>query len=90
MVREAHNYQGKPLKYSYNYSSLDMSNVSVAGAKTFYIELGGKIDTLFVDVQQNAPNDPLDKYDIASVVFNGKLIAIDQDQLPIYPLQRRY
>ncbi len=65
-----------------------MSEVSSDGYKTFYLELGGKTDTLFWDVQKNKPNDPLDKYDVVSVKFNGKLVAIDQDQLPIYPLQR--
>lgn len=87
MVREAHSSTGS-LKYNYYYSSLDMSNVSYDGYKTFYMEFGGKTDTLFWDVQKARPNDPLDKYDIVSVKFNGKPIVIDQDQLPIYPLQR--
>ncbi|AMR27949.1 hypothetical protein A0257_13185 [Hymenobacter psoromatis] len=65
-----------------------MSLASADGYKIFYLELGGKTDTLFWDVQKTRPNDPLDKYDIVSVKFNGKPVAIDQDQLPIYPLQR--
>ncbi len=88
MVREAHSFTGSPLKYNYYYMSLGMSLVSYDGYKTFYIDLGGKTDTLFLDVQKTAPNDPLDAYDIVSVKFNGKPVAIDQDQLPIYPLRR--
>lgn len=67
-----------------------MSNVSSDGYKTFYLELGGKTDTLFWDVQKTNPKDPLDKYDIVSVTFNGKPVLIDQDQRPVYPLQRRH
>ena len=87
MVREGHSPSGKP-KYAFYYSSLGASQVSASTSKTFYIELGAKTDTLFYDVQKTRPNDPLDKYDIVSVTFNGKLVAIDQDQVPIYPLRR--
>ena len=87
MVREAHSSTGT-LKYPFYYGSLDMSLVSYGGIKTFYIEFGGKTDTLFWDVQKTRPDDLLDKYDIVSVKFNGKPVAIDQAQLPIRPLQR--
>lgn len=87
MVREAHSSTGTP-KYPFYYGSLGMSEVSAGGYKTFYLELGGKTDTLFWDVQKTKPNDPLDKYDVLSAKFNGKPVTIDQDQIPIYPLQR--
>ncbi len=89
MVRKAYSSTGTP-KYGFYYGSLDMSNVSSDGYKTFYLELGGKTDTLFWDVQKTNPKDPLDKYDIVSVTFNGKPVLIDQDQRPVYPLQRRH
>jgi len=87
MVREAYTSAGTP-KYSYKYSSLDMSLVSADGIKTFYIDFGGKVDTLFCDVQKTKPNDPLDKYDVVSVLFNGKPVVPDPDQLPILPFKR--
>ena len=79
MVREAYSATGKP-KYSFSYCSLDLAEVSQNGIKTFYLELGGKTDTLVYDVQRGQSN-PIP-------VFNGKPVAIDQDQLPIFPLRR--
>ncbi|MDJ0364301.1 hypothetical protein QMK33_04000 [Hymenobacter sp. H14-R3] len=87
MVRETYTSTGNP-KYSYKYSSLDMSLVSADGVKTFYLELGGKTDTLVWDVQKTKPNDPLNKYDVVAVLFNGKPVIPDPDQLPILPFKR--
>lgn len=88
MVRPGYSSGSTPPKYAFYYGSLGASVVSSNGTKTFYLELGGKTDTLYYDVQEVRPNNPFDKYDVVSVKFNGKSIAIDQDQLPIYPLRR--
>jgi len=88
MVRPSYSTGTAPAKYAFYYSSLDASVVSSNGTKTFYLELGGKTDTLYYDVQETRPSNPLDKYDIALVKFNGKPVAVDPDQLSVYPLRR--
>lgn len=88
MVRESHNYNNLPLKYKFDYETHTVHSGSLNGIKTWYIELGGKTDTLFYDAQYLQPNDPAGKFELKTVTFNGKSVAIDQDQLPVYPLQR--
>ncbi|MGI4871143.1 MAG: hypothetical protein ACRYFX_08190 [Janthinobacterium lividum] len=91
MVREAHAYNGQSLKYKFNYETGTIHSASLNGsAKTWYIELGGKTDTLFYDAQYNQPNVQSGDYSIKAVMFNGKVAAIDPDQLPVYVLQRRH
>jgi len=89
MVRVGHSATGNP-KYPFYYSSGGASEVSASTTKTFYLELNGKTDTLQYDVQLVRPNDPLDKYDIKSVVYNGKVASTDPDQYSIYVFQRRH
>jgi hypothetical protein len=74
-------------QYHYQYWSLDAALASAAGTKTWYIELGGKTDTLYYDVQETRHNDPLDKYDVVGIKFNGETIALST---PPYTLQRRH
>lgn len=73
--------------YGFGYQSLWASQSSAAGIKTWYIELGGKTDTLYYDVRETRPNNPLDQYDIVSVKFNGETIPLS---VPPYVLQRRH
>lgn len=80
---------GNP-KYPFYYSSGGASEVSASTTKTFYLELNGKTDTLYYDVQLVRPNDPLDKYEIKSVVFNGIVAPTDPDQYSIYVFRRRH
>jgi hypothetical protein len=89
MVREGHSATGSP-KYPFYYSSGGASEVSASTTKTFYLELHGKTDTLYYDVQLVRPNDPVDKYEIESVVFNGKVASVDPAQYSIYVFQRRH
>jgi hypothetical protein len=91
MVREGHSpsASGSP-KYPFYYSSGGASEVSASTTKTFYLELNGKTDTLTYDVQLIRPNDLLDKYEIKSVIFNGKVASVDLDQYSIYVFQRRH
>jgi len=72
--------------YNFLYTSLYASTGSVSGLKTWYIELGGKVDTLFYDVQKTRPNDPLMPYDLVHASFNGEILPAS------YPLvlQRRH
>ena len=80
MVRESHSNTGTP-KYKFHYQSLDMSFVSLNGGRTYYINLGGKTDTLYYDRQKSGN---------ATLSFNGRPAAIDPDQLPVYVLQRQH
>lgn len=80
MVRESPS-NTKVLKYKFQYESLDMSVASINGIKTYYIDLGGKVDTLYYDRQKSGN---------ATVTFNGRPATIDPDQLPVYVLQRRH
>lgn len=72
--------------YNFVYVSLFASTGSLAGIKTWYIELGGKTDTLYYDVRRTHSNDPLMAYDLMTPLFNGK--ALDK----AYPfiLQREH
>jgi hypothetical protein len=89
MVRRGHSATGNP-KYPFYYSSVGASEVSASTTKTFYLELNGKADTLNYDVQLVRPNDLLDKYEIKSVIFNGKAAPVDPKQYSIYVFQRRH
>ena len=77
MVRQASS--GAP-KYAYYYSTLDAPVSSMGGIKDWYISLGGKTDTLRLDVQHTQ---------YLQVRFNGKDAAMDPDQLPLYVFRRR-
>ncbi len=90
MIRAANRYSTRTPKYDFYYSSLGAALASSEGSKTWYIELGGKTDTLYYDVQKTRPNDPLFKYDIKAVVFNGQ-VALQEDpgQPPLYVFRRK-
>lgn len=91
MIRAANRYSTRNPKYDFYYSSLDAALSSSEGVKTWYIELGGKTDTLYYDVQQTRPNDPSDKFDTKAVIFNGRVaLQEDPEQPPLYVFRRRH
>ncbi len=91
MIREANKVSIRTPKYDFYYSSLDAALSSSGGMKTWYIELGGKTDTLYYDVQKTRPNDPVDKFDTKAVLFNGQ-VALQEDpgQPPLYVFRRKH
>lgn len=78
--------------YKYLYSNTEPGIESSLGSKTWYLESGGKIDTLYYDVQHTRPNDRFHQYDVLSVLFNGKAIAPVNTPgvVPYYVFQRQH
>lgn len=75
MIRPAYG----AFNYAFYYSSMAASATSQNGSKTWYLELAGKTDTLYLDVQQTR---------FKAVRFNGKAVEIDPVQAPLYVFQR--
>ncbi|OWP61638.1 hypothetical protein CDA63_18260 [Hymenobacter amundsenii] len=90
MIRAANNSGSIMPRYAFYYSSLGASLASSNGSKTWYVEVDGKTDTLYYDVQKTRPNDPSFKYDVNAVVFNGQ-VALQEDpgQPPLYVFRRK-
>jgi hypothetical protein len=81
MIRSAAAGGATAPKYAFVYSSLGAALASQSGSKTWYLELNGKTDTLYFDVQHT-------RYE--TVRFNGQPAIIDPAQLPVYVFQRRH
>ncbi|OWP62618.1 hypothetical protein CDA63_13330 [Hymenobacter amundsenii] len=76
--------------YAFYYSTLGASLASSDGLKTWYLTLGGKTDTLYYDVQKTRPNDPLFRYDVKAVLFNGQVALREHpSQPPLYVFRRK-
>lgn len=81
MIRAAYRSATYTPKYSFYYSTLGAPLASSNGSKLWYLELGGKTDTLYFDVE---------KTQTKAMVFNGEPAHIDPNQLPIYVFRRKH
>jgi hypothetical protein len=85
-------FDAATLKYHYYYNSLGAPLASGNdNIKTFYLTIGNKTDTIYLDVEKLAQVDPQTRglYRYNKVTFNGKEIVEDKDVMPwVYVLKR--
>jgi hypothetical protein len=80
-------------KYKFFYDDLGIAMASINGVKTFYLEIGGKVDTIYLDVQEydqaSAIKHNTDYY-YKELLLNGKEMPIDESVMPpVAVIQRK-